>query len=235
LHVALGVVSGVDWRDPAIVPMPLADPAKVDLKSLRVAFHTDNGIVPPTAETAETVRKAAKALSDAGARVEEARPPQIEQTFDIFLKLFSADGGAAIETLLKDSGTTKVHPLMERVLEIQHTHALSIAGFGALVAKWDVFKSAMLSFMEKFDVILCPVSAYPGMVHGATYDRLSSFSYTMTFNLTGWPAAVVRAGTMADGLPIGVQIAARPWREDAALAVAAHLESALGGWQPPRL
>ncbi len=235
LHVALGVVSGVDWRDPAIVPMPLADPAKVDLKSLRVAFHTDNGIVSPTAETAETVRKAAKALSDAGAPVEEARPPQIEQTFDIFLKLFSADGGAAIEALLKDAGTTKVHPLMERVLEIQHAHALSIAGFGALVAKWDAFRSAMLSFMEKFDVILCPVSAYTGMVHGATYDRLSSFSYTMTFNLTGWPAAVVRAATSADGLPIGVQIAARPWREDVALAVAAHLESALGGWQPPRL
>lgn len=235
LHVTLGVVSGVDWRDPAIVPMPLANPAKVDLKSLRVAFHTDNGIVSPTAETAETVRKAAKALSDAGARVEETRPPQIEQTFDIFLGLFSADGGVAIEALLKEAGTTKAHPLMERVLEIQHAHALSIAGFGALVARWDAFRSAMLSFMEKFDVILCPVSAFPGMVHGATYDRLPAFSYTMTFNLTGWPAAVVRAATTADGLPIGVQVAARPWREDVALAVAGHLESALGGWQPPRL
>jgi len=59
------------------------------------------------------------------------------------------------------------------------------------------------------------------------------FSYTMTHNLTGWPAAVVRCGTSRDGLPIGVQIAAAPWREDIALAVAGYLESACGGWQPP--
>ena len=39
----------------------------------------------------------------------------------------------------------------------------------------------------------------------------------MTHNLTGWPAAVVRCGRDGGGLPIGVQIAAAPWREDIAL------------------
>ena len=60
-------------------------------------------------------------------------------------------------------------------------------------------------------------------------------SYTNAYNLTGWPAAVVRGGTSPEGLPIGVQIVARPWREDVALAVAQQLETALGGWQPPAL
>jgi amidase len=46
----------------------------------------------------------------------------------------------------------------------------------------------------------------------------------MTHNLTGWPAAVVRCGTSRTGLPIGVQIAANPWREDVALAIARVLE-----------
>jgi len=55
----------------------------------------------------------------------------------------------------------------------------------------------------------------------------------MTYNLTGWPAAVVRAGTSAEGLPIGVQIVARPWEEHVTLAVARRLEEALGGWQVP--
>ena len=73
------------------------------------------------------------------------------------------------------------------------------------------------------------------MVHGSTYDRLPAFSYTMTYNLTGWPAAVVRAGSSSNGLPIGVQIVARPWHEDVALAVAAKIEEALGGYQRPRL
>jgi amidase len=46
----------------------------------------------------------------------------------------------------------------------------------------------------------------------------------MTHNLTGWPAAVVRAGTSPDGLPIGVQIAAAPWRDDIVLALAQRIE-----------
>jgi amidase len=34
-------------------------------------------------------------------------------------------------------------------------------------------------------------------------------------------------------LPIGVQIAAAPWREDVALFIAGRLEGALGGWRQP--
>ncbi len=95
----------------------------------------------------------------------------------------------------------------------------------------------MLAFMEPYDVIICPVNAYPAMLHGTTFDadKLPAFSYTMTYNLTGWPAAVIRGGTSAEGLPIGVQLVARPWREEVALAVAQHLETALGDWQRPPL
>ncbi len=64
---------------------------------------------------------------------------------------------------------------------------------------------------------------------------LTRYSYTMTYNLTGWPAAVVRGGTSPDELPIGVQVVAQPWREDVALAVAEHLEDALGGFRRPAL
>jgi amidase len=95
----------------------------------------------------------------------------------------------------------------------------------------------MLAFMEQYDVIICPVNAYPAMLHGTTFDddKLPAFSYTMTYNLTGWPAAVIRGGTSPEGLPIGVQIVARPWREEVALVVAQHLETVLGGWQRPSL
>ncbi len=57
-------------------------------------------------------------------------------------------------------------------------------------------------------------------------------SYTTPFSLTGWPAAVVRAGA-AGRLPIGVQIVGRPWHDHVALAAAAEVERALGGWVPP--
>ena len=74
-----------------------------------------------------------------------------------------------------------------------------------------MFRSAMLRFLEKYDVIICPVNAYPALPHGTTFenDNLAAFSYTETYNLTGWPAVVVR-GDSAEGLPIGVQIVSRP-------------------------
>ncbi len=235
LNTILPVISGVDWRDHAVVSMPLGDAEEVNLKTLRVAFHTDNGIETPSQETIDAVLNAAKALETSVSGVEEARPPGIEQTYDIYFGLFTADGGMGIEELLKASGTSQVHPLMQRVLELQRSHAKSMAAFVELTAQWDAFRRSLLTFMEQYDVLVCPVCSFTGMVHGSTYDRLRAFSYTMTYNLTGWPAAVVRAGSTRGGLPIGVQIVARPWREDVALAAASIIEKALGGYQRPPL
>ncbi len=53
--------------------------------------------------------------------------------------------------------------------------------------------------------------------------------------MTGWPAVVARGGTSPEGLPIGVQVVARPWREDVALAVAQQIETISGGWQKPSI
>jgi amidase len=47
--------------------------------------------------------------------------------------------------------------------------------------------------------------------------------------------AVVRGGTSPKGLPIGVQVVARPWREDIALALTKQIEAISGGWQAPAL
>lgn len=235
LILTLPIIAGVDWRDPAIVPMPLGDPRAVNLKSLRVAFHTDNGIVSPTPETVRVVKAAVKSLSDVGVAVEEGRPADIEQAYEIFLNLFGADGGAGMQMLLQMAGTTETHPLIQRLLELIRPRAMSTAEFGGMLVKWDMWRSAMLSFLEKYDVIICPVNAYPAMPHDTTFDKPPAFSYTMTYNLTGWPGVVVRGGTSPEGLPIGVQMVARPWREDVALAVAQHIETALGGWQRPPL
>jgi amidase len=98
--------------------------------------------------------------------------------------------------------------------------------------EWDRFRRTMLGFMAGYDVILTPAAERPATPHGTDAGGIP---YTLPYSLTGWPCAVVRAGTSPDGLPIAVQVVARPWREDVALAVAAALESALGGWRPPAL
>ena len=236
LTLALPVIAGVDWRDPVLVPMTLGDPELVDLKSLRVAFYTDNGILSPTAETIEVVKKAVEVSSDVVMSVEEDCPEDIEQTYDIWWGLASADSGAGLAKLLKMAGTTELHRYLKRFQEVQDaTKDMTPPDFGTLISKWDMYCNKMIRFLQKYDVIICPVLAFPAQTHGFILekDKDLGFSYCFTYNLTGWPAAVVRGGTSPDGLPIGVQVVARPWREDVALAVARHIETALGGWQPP--
>lgn len=101
----------------------------------------------------------------------------------------------------------------------------------------------------RFDAIICPVEAVPAVPHGGSFFLVDSISHTTLYNLLGMPAGVVaatrvRAGEESDrppsrdlvenaaykaeqgsaGLPVGVQVAARHWREDIALACMAALE-----------
>jgi amidase len=118
---------------------------------------------------------------------------------------------------------------------IDQAQSIPTGEFTAWLEKMDMVRSDMVSFMESYDVILCPVNPFPAQPHGKTIRTAESFrkglSHTYAYNLAGWPGAVVRVGTAQDGLPIGVQIVARPWCEDVALAVAQHLETVFGGWQ----
>jgi amidase len=237
LILTLPILSGVDGRDSATVPMPLDDPGNVELKSLRVAFYTDNGIMTPTPETIGIVRSAVNALADAGAFVEEARPADIEQSYMFFRDLFAADGGAGVQRLLQTAGTTEIHPFVQQFSEMLRPYAMTTAEFSGLLARWDMFRSTLLSFIQQYEVIICPVCAVPAWHHSSTLseEQFLAGSYSMAYNLTGWPAVAVRGGTSPEGLPIGVQVVARPWREDVALAVAQHLETISGGWQRPGL
>jgi amidase len=230
LVLTLPLIAGVDWSDPAVVPMPLGDPQTVPLKGLRVARYTDNGLMAATPDTVAAVHRAATALTEAGAWVHDDRPALLERAEALYNTLSDADGRAWVRRLLQQAGTTAIHPRLQQRLE--DAKPLSVGDFTALLEEVDRCRSAMLTFLQSYDLILCPVCAFPAPLHGTT---LSIPSYTGVYNLTGWPGAVVRGGTSPEGLPIGVQIVARPWREDVALAVAQYLEAALGGWQRPAL
>ena len=58
------------------------------------------------------------------------------------------------------------------------------------------------------------VAPFPALLHGTSFDEENrkGFGYSQMYNLTGWPTATVRVGTSPEGLPLGVQVAARPWR-----------------------
>ena len=105
-----------------------------------------------------------------------------------------------------------------------------------------------------FDVVLCPPCAVPAYTHGAARDLGLIGSYHLLANLLGFPAGVVpvtrvrsdeemgraesrdmvfaainKVERKSAGLPIGVQLIARPWREDVALAAMQAIETAASG------
>ena len=228
LSLTLSIIAGPDGHDPAVVPAPLGDPQDVSVRDLRVAFFTDNGIKSPSPDTVSTVRAAAGVLAAHGVSVTEDRPQGVSNAERLWFSLYLADGGAWIRQLINAAGTEHLSSALEWM---QTAQPVSLTEFTQEMSRWNVYRSAMLAFMQPYDVLLCPVSATPATRHDDPDGP--DFTYTFAHNLTGWPGAVVRCGTSAEGLPIGVQIVARPWREDVALAVAQYLETNLGGWQSP--
>jgi amidase len=215
LALALPILSGEDWADPSVIPAPLADWRAVDVRALRVAWYTRHEEAAPTPETDHTCRQAAQALADLGARVEEALPPRIAEASAITRQYWARPESASSEEWVPD-GEVRLSSIEVE----QH------------LFHWDRFRRALIGFMAGYDIILTPAAERPATPHGADAGWIP---YTLPYSLTGWPCVVVRAGTDPHGLPIGVQLVARPWRDDVALAAAQAIEGALGGWQAPAL
>ncbi len=229
------LVSG-DGRDFSVVDMPFQDPSEIELRNLRVAFYTDNGIAAATEEVSGVVRAAARALAADVAATEEDRPEALAQAYDLEMKLLGADGGDSLREYLRHLGSERLHELLTGWLDKLEPYRGDLGRFAHYWSELDAYRSEMFAFLEEYDVILCPVYTQPALPHGASIrdENFRGFSHTMAYNLTGWPAAAVRCGESAEGLPIAVQVVARPFREDIVLCVAKRLEEEFGGWKARR-
>jgi len=205
LALVLRAVAGPDGADAGLAPVALGDPAAVELRGARVAVQLDNGLAPPTAETVAAVEAAASVLAAAGCVRADAAIPA---------------GGH------------------ELTIEVWRSHGdgLDAPGLWRLLRRWDAFRSAMLGFAARYDLLLTPVFDGPARPHGEMNrpGEMDPTSWTTPHSLTGWPAATVRAGTSPEGLPVGVQVVAGPWRDDVALAAAMAIERGLGPFPGPR-
>ncbi|HKE29388.1 MAG TPA: amidase [Bryobacteraceae bacterium] len=193
----------------------------------RIAFYADDA----REDVAGVVRAAAAALGAV-----EDRPCCLDGAYDLEMKLLGADGGDSLRAYLASLGSTELHPLLTGWLDKLEAYRTDLAGLQAYWADWDRYRARMADFLLRYDAIVCPVYKEPALLHGTSIEEANfrSFSHTMAYNLAGLPAAVVRCGESAEGLPIAVQVVARPWRDDVALMLAARLEREFGGWKPSR-
>ncbi|MCC6237973.1 MAG: amidase [Dehalococcoidia bacterium] len=205
LEVALRVIAGADPGDPGSVPVPLGDAAQVNLRGLRVAWFVAMPGAAPTPETARTVEEAARALADRGCTVVEAAPPRLAESLPI-----TEGYWARVQSLSFEEWRPPRAPTLS-------AEAIERGRF-----EWERFSRSMAAFFEGFDAVLSPVAARPAPEHGS-WGR-DEYRYTLPWSLTGQPAAVVPFGVSPEGLPIGIQLIARRWRDDVAIALATALE-----------
>ena len=243
LKVLFEAMQGPDDGDPSAAPVPVRWPSDDALKRLRIGYFDDDGRTPVTAETREAVRTAAEALRRAGFTVEPFRPEGLESARQLWWQLFGIAGGMLLGPLTKGR-EPDLSPILKQFLswvagEPTHTGQ-------TLLDTWimrDAVRAQVFSQMSKYPILLCPAASIPAFRHGErswnidgqTVKYLDAWSYTEWFNLLGTPAVVVPVGRSKEGLPIGVQVVARPWQEELVLAVAAELEAQRGAWQAPTI
>jgi len=243
LKALFEVMQGSDDGDPSAAPVPVRWPNGDDLKKLRIGYFEDDGRTPVTAKTRAAVRDAAAALKRAGFAVEPFRPEGLEQARQLWWQFFGIAGGMLLGPMTKGR-EAELSPILKQfsswvAAEPSHTAR-------TLLDTWimrDVVRMHVFSQMRQYPILLCPVAAIPAFRHGErswnidgqTVQYLDAWSYTEWFNLLGTPAVAVPVGRSKEGLPIGVQIVARPWEEELVLAVAAELETQCGPWQAPAI
>jgi amidase len=228
LELAIRLLAGEDGEDFTSPPIPLIEPRR----DLRIAFFTDNGFAPCAEPVRDTVTRCADFLARSGLQIEERRPPGIAQAFDLEMRLLGADGGDGIDDYLRGAGSTEFHPLLTAWLDRLRPLRASSSELGSLWAQWDNYRAELARFFNQYDGVLSPVYTQPALPHGDSVKpgNFEGFSYTMAWNVGGAPAATVRCSE-SDGLPINVQVVAKPWRDLTALAVCRMIEAEFGGWR----
>ena len=232
VRAAFKVLMGAHPRDPWVIDAPFDGPPLA--KPIRVAVLAE----PPGGSThpavAAAVRRAAQALADAGYIVEEACPPRYEDACATWGRFVLGDFDSVMEQLrplFGAGGITFLDNVKKGVPPLVDSFDWS-----RMMADRDGIARAWSLFMAEQPLLLSPVSTGLQIEHGfdvATPEGANATRLLMRpvvpANLLGLPSACVPAGCDDEtGLPIGVILTGRRFREDLCLDAAEVIEAKLG-------
>lgn len=201
---------------------------------------------PVSREVADTVRDAAGVLGAAGMSVRRrAALPMTRTALETTAVLHrhwlpsyrrSLGGGRPVAvwrelTRRREDNAGTVPASLAPVAIISSAGLLIRAiGFGR-TGHLDGLRSRFLDEMRGGALLLLPVFPTAARRHGFSWGPYGGLGLTAIFNALGFPAVSVPMGLSDDGLPLSVQIVARPGEDEAGLAATALLECEFGGWR----
>jgi len=226
----MSVISGYDERDPFSIAIQKPDylvACERRPKGLRVAYSPTLGYARPDPQVAEIVEAGLARLEAAGCDIDV-----VDHVFDDPVEIWKAEFYGGVGTRLKTAMETRradLDPAVANALE--GIYSLSMTDYYERVFERFQFRDKVRTFFEDYDILATPsvpVTAFdvgldipPGH---EDRDAISWAYYSYPFNLTGQPAVSVNAGFDADGLPVGLQLVARPLAEETLFSLALAFE-----------
>ena len=237
LAMLLDVMAGYHPLD----PMSLDDPpasfeaaATARDKPARVAFSADLGVTAVDPEVAAVCAQAAQRFQELGVVVEEAEPDfsGLQEVFHTHRALLYA---SSLGPLL-EANREVLKP--EIVWNVEQGLALSGAEIlRAMQERARIYHRAA-GFFADYDLILTPATVVaPFPVEQRFVERIGDYEFSnyiewcsiaYAFTVIGAPALSIPCGFTANGLPVGLQLAAAP-RQEAGLLAAAMLFEDMAG------
>jgi amidase len=226
LQVALKIIIGPDYRDPAAPPLQWRENSAPALQQLRIAWTSTFPAIPIAAEIRTAIEHLAKELEQLGTQVEQYLP---EINFARHVQL-----GEHLFGLIANA----LEPRPEGTPPIAiDDYFLALHERDAIIAVWE-------QFFAEWDVLLCPVSVATASLHTDTVSMVDGEAVPdeqipllaiphLLSPITGCPTVVIPLGKDQNGLPFGVQVMGRRWDDERVLAIAALLESLTGGFKRP--
>ncbi len=230
VRALFAVMAGPDVADVKAAPVPLRDYSDEELRRVPIGFFEDDGPGTVTPETRAAVRAAAQALAAQGFRVELFKPAGLDEALELWWVFFGLTTGALFRSMLAGR-ESDISPTLRKFLDLVWSEPELTRD--QLLNSWmhrDAVRIRLQLQMREYPVLLCPVCAVPAFPHGRggwtanDVNYLDVMRYGQWFNLTGNPGAVVPVGRSPEDLPIGVQVVARPFDDELALAIAEQIE-----------
>jgi amidase len=227
IRLALTAMAAGDSRDPWWVPAPLAGPAAP--RPIRVAVTVNAAGIDAAPEIAETIRRAAGWLADAGYRVEEVEPPDMAEAAALWDVLAHGEALHFMAGTIEQYGDDRIRRAFAGMT--RNTPRLDAAAHMQALARRTTLIRNWMGFLQRYPLVLGPVSAEPPFPWGLDVESFEGMDRVMRAQgtqfmvpLLGLPAISAPAGFVG-GLPVGVQIIGARFREDMVMAAAEVIEA----------
>lgn len=240
----LDLVAGPSPCDPASLPHPglnYRDVLDSGLPvSLRVAWSPDLGYARVQADVARVAADAAAVFNQAGLSVEPLEehvpgdPPMLTAAWGALGNFLIA---GQIHEALRNQRQDMTHSFAEA---LERSWEMTPETFGAAARERGGLNLWCGEVFDRFDLLLTPTVPYdpppargpfPTHTEGREQVPAGVAAFTIPFNMSGHPAATVRAGLSEAGLPVGLQIVGPRHRDDLVMRAARLFEQARP-WHP---